>query len=175
MVYLLPYMEHEIECQRSAEEICAILKKVTDTRKGAFRNYIHTEFNGTVSPSGFRISCDFRSNRFSYPMGSPWERLKEMQSPIVRGTIRSGENGSVVSLRLQFDIMRRIFWTIWLGGVTFFFLMGVLALLFKVSGGLVLMLIAGAFLVPTQIIIRLGFRESAEDIIDRLEELLKFR
>lgn len=173
MVHLLPYTEHEIECRRSAEEICAILKKVTDTRKGAFRNYIDTEFNGTVSPSGFRIFCDFRSNRFSYPIGSPWAKLTAMQSPIVWGTIKSDESGSVIRLKLQFDIMRRIFWTIWLGGVTFFFLIGLLGLLFQSLGGLVLMLIAGAFLVPTQIIIRIGFRESAEDIIDRLEELLK--
>ena len=85
----------------------------------------------------------------------------------------STEDGrSVVRLRLQFDIGRRIFWTIWLGGMTFFFLAGLLALLFGSLGGLVITLIAAAFLVPTQIIIRRGFRESAEDIIDRLEELL---
>ena len=99
--------------------------------------------------------------------------MKARQSPIVRGTIKSDESGSVIRLKLQFDIMRRIFWTIWLGGMTFFFLIGLLALLFQSLGGLVVMLIAGAFLVPTQIIIRIGFRESAEDIIDRLEELLK--
>lgn len=56
MIHLLPYMEYKIECERSVEEVCAILKKVTDTRKGAFRNYINTEFNGNVSSSGFRES-----------------------------------------------------------------------------------------------------------------------
>lgn len=172
MIHLLPYMEYEIKCQKSAEEVCAILKKVTDTRKGAFRNYINTEFNGNVSLSGFRITCDFRSNRFSYPIGSPAASLTARQTPIVRGTISAEGGRSVVHLKLQFDIGRRIFWTIWLGGMTFFFLTGLLALLFGSLGGLVITLIAAAFLVPTQIIIRRGFRESAEDIIDRLEELL---
>lgn len=173
MIHLLPYLEYKIECERSAEEVCAILKKVTDTRKGAFRNYINTEFNGSVSPSGFRIACDFRSSRFSYPIGSPAASLTARQTPIVRGTISAEDGGrSVVRLKLQFDIGRRIFWTIWLGGMTFFFLTGLLALLFGSLGGLVITLIAAAFLVPTQIIIRHGFRESAEDIIDRLEELL---
>lgn len=172
MIHLLPYMEYKIECERSAEEVCAILKKVTDTRKGAFRNYINTEFNGTVSPSGFRIACDFRSNRFSYPIGSPAASLTAQQTPIIKGTINSEGGRSVVHLKLQFDMGKRIFWTIWLGGMTFFFLTGLLALLFGSLGGLVITLIAAAFLVPTQIIIRHGFRESAEDIIDRLEELL---
>lgn len=172
MIHLLPYLEYKIECERSAEEVCAILKKVTDTRKGAFRNYINTEFNGNVSPSGFRITCDFRSNRFSYPIGSPAASLTARQTPIIKGTINSEGGRSVVHLKLQFDMGKRIFWTIWLGGMTFFFLTGLLALLFGSLGGVVITLIAAAFLVPTQIIIRHGFRESAEDIIDRLEELL---
>lgn len=172
MIHLLPYLEYKIECEKSAEEVCAILKKVTDTRKGAFRNYINTEFNGSVSPSGFRIFCDFRSNRFSYPIGSPIAVLAERYSPGVEGTIHSEGGRSVVCLKLQFDMGKRIFWTIWLGGMTFFFLTGLLELLFRSLNGLGLMLITAAFLVPTQIIIRHGFRESAEDIIDRLEELL---
>lgn len=172
MIHLLPYMEYKIECEKSAEEVCAILKKVTDTRKGAFRNYIHTEFNGNVSLSGFRIFCDFRSNRFSYPIGSPIAVLAERYSPGVEGTIKADGDRSVVRLKLQFPLPLRIFMIIWFGGLTFFFLTGFLELLFKKIDGLGLMLITAAFIVPAQIIIRHGFRESAEDIIDRLEELL---
>lgn len=156
MIHLFPYLEEQINSEKSPEDIYMVLKSVTDSRKTVL--FTNEEFIGQVYPLGFRI----------YPKVNGRNSFR----PILTGKMTKNERGTTIDITLQMHIITRVFLLIWFGMVCFFFLCGILVVFTGGLEGITLILVSLGFVIFGQILMRCGFYGSAGKALKRLRELL---
>lgn len=157
MIHFFPYLREQISSRKSGEEICAALQSVIDA--GKFRVYTDAEFIGQVYPSHFRLS--------------PGKNLKRNSFlPDITGIVTESKEGCIADVSMQVHVAARIIMAVWSGILLVFFL-GCIPVVF--NGGFddsFFILIPVAMLIGGQIMMRCGFRVSAQKALKRLRELI---
>lgn len=156
MIHIMPYLEEQIDSTKTSEDICMILKSVTDSRKFALS--ANAEFFGQVYPPGFRIAprLDYR-NSFV---------------PVLTGNMTEKEGGTTIAVTLQMHILTRIFLVIWNGMACFFFLCAILAFFTEGMEQITLIAVSLGLLIFGQAFPRCFFYGPANKALKRLKELL---
>ena len=156
MIHLFPYLEEQINSEKSPEDIYMALKSVTDSRKAVL--FTNEEFIGQVYPLGFRIF--------------PKVNGRNSFRPILTGNMTKNGGGTTIDITLQMHIVTRVFLIFWFAMTCFFLLCGILAVFTGGLEGITLILVSLGFVIFGQILMRCGFYGSAGKALKRLRELL---
>ena len=156
---ILPSLNYSFTTDKTPEEIYADLNSVTKSPKVEIFHRVDGEFIGKVSISGFRI----RSNI----------KYRNSFLPIIKGSVKAGENGSEVIIKMRMHPFVSVFLTIWLGGVFFAFFMGILyAFVEGIFPALPILLTTIIMIAFEQILTKLAFFIPARKSVQRIRELL---
>lgn len=156
MIHLLPYLEEQIDSEKSPEDIYMVLRSATDSRKAVL--FANKEFIGQVHPLGFSI----------YPKVNG----RNSFLPVLTGNVIENGGGTIINITLQMHILTRVIMIIWFGIACFYFFCGVFAVFTDNLESTPLMLAGSGFFIFGQILMRWGFYGLAEKVLARLRELL---
>lgn len=159
MIHILPYLEHTIISSKTTAENIRILRSLTDERKVVWGFRTDFEFLGVIHSSDFRIIKRLHySNSFM---------------PVIRGKLWDDGDGSIIDINMRMSPFTQVFMIIWLGGVSFFFLLGILIFFLYGFEQIIWLGASTLMLVLGNISMRRGFYRPAEKAKKRLEELFK--
>lgn len=161
MGIILPSMDYEMHSSRTPEDAVMLLKTVTKQPRKKLLIPTSGEFYGTIQEREFRIQPVLQWNRNSFV-------------PVFHGQIRPWKGGSIISMRLRMHPFVSGFCVIWLLGVSFGCMFGLLALLAgDLEAGIPFAAITTVMIAMEQVMTRLAFRYPAERSLQRLSDLLE--
>ena len=158
MIHLLPYLEEQIDSGKTPEEICMILKSVTDSRMFVFAVNANVEFFGQVHPLDFRIV--------------PRINYRNSFLPVLAGNMTEKEGGTTIGITLQMQMVTRIFLAVWNSMACFYFLCGILAVFTGDMEQISSILVPLGFIIFGQALPRCCFYGPAKKALERLRVLL---
>lgn len=157
MIHFFPYLKEQIYSGKTGEDICAVLRSVTDS--GKILIYTDAEFAGQVYSYHFRVS--------------PGENLKRNSFlPVITGTVTERKEGCVVDVSMQLTVFARIFTAVWSGFLLVFFLGCFPAVFSGEFHDIYIVLLPIAMVIGGQIMMRCGFHASAKKALKELRELI---
>ncbi|MCI9658195.1 MAG: hypothetical protein HFI14_06235 [Lachnospiraceae bacterium] len=159
-MWILPSLDYEMHSSRTLEDVVMLLKTVTKQPKKKSLVPTSGEFAGEIIGSVFKITPTI------------WYRNSYV--PVIQGQIRSVKGGSVISIQMRMHPFVSGFSLLWLSGVFFGFLCGLLSILAgNPAEGLPFLVISGAMIAAEQLMTRYAFYYPAERALQRLSDLLE--
>lgn len=157
---LLPSLDYRFQTERTAEEICMILKSATISEDRIFPVSRQEEFTGRINASEFRLVSNIR-NRNSF-------------LPVIKGTMQALGNQTEICIQMRMHPLVSVFMMTWMCGVLFFFLTGIIQICVEgILSALPLLCSTALMMTFAQILMRACFYLPAKKSLQRIEELLE--
>ena len=157
---LLPSLDCRLQTERTAGEIGVILKSVTISGNRSFTASRQGEFTGNIDDTEFRLVSNSR-NRNSF-------------LPVIKGKLLTNGNKTEICIRMRMHPLVSAFMVVWMWGVLFFFLAGVLQIFAEGFCSTLPVLGSTAFMMTfAQILMRVCFYLPAKKSMQRIKELLE--
>lgn len=159
---LMPSKEYILNSKQSPESICTRLSQETAEKQPSPFGWEHTQmFWGQVSACNFVIHPISQLGRNSF-------------LPQVHGDILPTLDGSMVQIKMEPLPFTRGFLKIWMIGVSFFLMMGLLICFGgNLSSGFLLTLISSGMLLFGFSLSRIGFSLSCDSTLSLLKKLIE--
>lgn len=155
---ILPSLDETIQSNKTPIEICEVLRTVTVSRREHRLGDTRGEFIGEVGTAGFKIMSNIQ--------------YRNSFLPVITGSVRAEGSSSIITIKMRMHPLTSAFSVIWLSGVAFFLLIGILiACVDRNASSLTLLCAAGGMLVFGQLLIRGGFCGPAKKALKRMKEL----
>lgn len=171
----LPRMKFNIVTRRTPEEARMLLQSVTDNGQGLF--YIPLQnniFMGTVGEKDFRMSLIperplYYDTSLNLVPGRP--RTTPFW-PVIVGHIQTKENGTIVEVHMRVHPLACVWASVWFGLMGVCFLASLLELIMGEPKGWHDVIVVGAILLASLLLVQGGFHIPAKKARQKLEELL---
>lgn len=155
---VLPSLDETIQSNKSPDEICETLRAVTVSRGEHGYADGRGEFIGKVDTTGFKVISNIR--------------YRNSFLPVITGNIRAEGSRTVIIVKMRMHPLTSVFSVVWLSGVSFFLLIGILVICVDRNvSSLILLCTAGGMMAFGQLLIRGGFYRPARKALGRLREL----